>query len=193
MFKKIKGVFKKTKDKKNKGSKISQPKVLKQTYHVLPFLKIENEYIQMKNGVMDIMQIKTRDLYSMNETDLDILMLNETKMLRSYGDSYKEVVLNFPSNTEKQRRYWLKKREQTKDPFLLSYINRKLFEFDFIEKERTNREYFVFIYAEHVDALEQKRQLMMRGRHNSFPLKEISKEKKKDILFLLNNQNTKLQ
>lgn len=183
----------KQRKKEKKQAKATAPKVLKQTHSLLPFLKIEEDYIQLKDGYMDILQIRTKDLYAMNDTDLNILMLNETKMLRSFGDAFKEVVLNFPSNVEKQRRYWLKKKEQTNDPFRLSYIERKLFEFDFIERERTNREYFVFLYAKTQDALEQKRQSMTRARQNSFPLMKLSKKKKQDVLFLLNNQSTKLQ
>lgn len=91
----------KQRKKEKKQAKAAAPKVLKQTHSLLPFLKIEEDYIQLKEGYMDILQIRTKDLYAMNDTDLNILMLNETKMLRSFGDSFKEVVLNFPSNVEK--------------------------------------------------------------------------------------------
>lgn len=180
-------------DKKKKKIKEKKPKVLRQTHLLLPFLSMEENYIRTKEGVLDILQLKTRDLFAMNQVDLELVIGYETRMLRSYGDCYKEVVLNFPANMEKQRRYWLKKKEETNDPLRLFYIERKLFEFDYIEKEHTNREFFVFIYAKDEKELDQKRQLMMKARQHSFPLMEISNDKKKDVLFLMNNQNTKLQ
>lgn len=189
----MKNIFRFFKKTKKKQVKETPPKVLNSIKTLLPFLSMEENYIQLKNGVMDILQLKTRDIFAMNQVDLDLVMGYETRMLRSYADSYKEVVLNFPANMEKQRRYWLKKKEETQDPLRLFYIERKLFEFDFIERERTNREFFVFIYAKDEKELEQKRQLMMKARQHSFPLMEIPKSKKEDVLFLMSNQNTKLQ
>lgn len=189
----LKNIFRFYKKTKKKQVKETPPKVLNSIKTLLPFLSMEENYIQLKNGVMDILQLKTRDIFAMNQVDLDLVMGYETRMLRSYADSYKEVVLNFPANMEKQRRYWLKKKEETQDPLRLFYIERKLFEFDFIERERTNREFFVFIYAKDEKELEQKRQLMMKARQHSFPLMEIPKSKKEDVLFLMSNQNTKLQ
>lgn len=193
---KLQQFFKRLQPKKKlkpQEAKISLPKVTKQTHLLLPFLQIEEDCIQLKDkSYMDILQIESKDLYGKNEVDLNILMYTETKMLRSIPGAYKEYALNFPSNTATQRQYWLNKKAQTTDPFRLSYIERKLFEFDFIERERTNREYFLFIYAPTYEALKQNRQLMIRARQNSFPLRKLSKEKKQRVLFLLNNQNTKL-
>lgn len=176
--------------KKNKEKK---PYVLRKTKELIPYRKIEENAIHMEDGYfLDIMQIQTRDIEAMNETDLNILILSETKMLRSYTETYKELSLNFPANMEKQRQYWLKKKEETTNPLFLTYIDRKLFEFDFIERERTNREFFIFIFGESLNELEKNKSLMVRARQNSFPLIPLSIEKKQDVLFMLNNQNTKL-
>lgn len=180
-------------ENKRKKKKEKKPKVLRQTHLLLPFLSMEDNFIRTKNGVLDIMQLKTRDLGAMNQIDLDLIVAYETRMLRSYAGNYKEVVLNFPANMEKQRRFWLKRKELTTDPVRLHAIQQKLFKFDEIERERTNREFFIFIYAEDERELEQNRHLMMKARQHSFPLVNISNEKKKDVLFLMNNQNTKLQ
>lgn len=180
----------------NKGlkrTKEKKPYVLRKTKELIPYRRIEENAIHMEDGYyLDIMQIQTRDIYAMNETDLNILMLSETKMLRSYTETYKELALNFPANMEKQRQYWLKKKEETTNPLFLTYINRKLFEFDFIESERTNKEFFIFIYGKSLEELEKNKSLMVRARQNSFPLLPLSSEKKEDVLFMLNNQNTKL-
>lgn len=182
----------KEKDKQEKIQKKREGKMLRQTPYILPFLQMHDNFILMKKGVMDILQIDTKDLHSLNDADLQYLLYSKTRFLRSYYQSYKEVYLNFPSNTEKQKEYWLKKREQTSDPLRLKFIDRKLFEFEFLEKERTNREFFLFIYADNKHQLEERRAFATRGMLTSFPLKSLSKNKKQDVLFLLCNQNTKL-
>ncbi|WP_240458793.1 hypothetical protein [Virgibacillus sp. Bac330] len=184
---------KKTKeDQREEVKRKREGKVLSQTPYVVPFLQIQEDVIYLKEGVMDILQIEPSDLQSLNDTDLNILLLAQTRFLRSYFYDYKEVTLNFPANMERQKRYWLKKRKKTTDPLRLRFIDRKLFEFDFLEKERTNREFFLFLYADNKQQLDERKDVVIRGMKQSFPIKKISQEKKEDILFLLNNQNTKL-
>ena len=189
----LKNIFSFYKKNKRKQVKEKTPKVLSSVRSLLPFYSIEEHFIRTKDGVVDILQLKTRDLGAMNQIDLDLIVAYETRMLRSYAPNYKEVVLNFPANMEKQRRFWLKVKERTTNPVLLHEIQQKLFQFDYIERERTNREFFIFIYAADERELEQNRHLMMRARQNTFPLMEISNDKKQDVLFIMNNQNTKLQ
>lgn len=179
--------------KKKKPEKIEKKeKVLRETPYILPFLQIYDDYILLKDGVMDILQVTSKDLYSMNNDDLQYLLLSEAGFLRSYYPSFKLVALNFPTNTQKQKEYWLKKKEKTNDPIRLRFIERKLFELNFLERERTNREYFIFIYAKDKEELEERKRLIIRSKQNTFPLRTLSIEKKQDILFMLNNQNSKL-
>lgn len=141
---------------------------------------------------MDIMQINTKDLYSMNDEDLQFMLLSQARFYRSYFEPFKVVALNFPTNTEKQKSYWTIKKEQTNDPLRLKFIERKLFELEYLEKERTNREFFLFLYADNRQHINDLKKQLIRGMQQTFPLKELSVEKKKDVLFVLNNQNSKL-
>jgi len=167
--------------------------MLRQTPDLLPFLKMEEDgIIRTKKGFMDILQIKTTDLQSMNPQELQVYVMSQSAFLRSYTDSFKEVILNFPANCSVQREYWLKKREGVTDPIRLNFINRKLYEFDFLEKQRTNREFFIFVFSKSIDSLKSNIDLMKRLLAHSFPLKKIEEDKKRDVLLLLNNQNTKL-
>lgn len=189
---KLKAKFQRMKIKKKPEKVEKKEKVLRQTPYILPFLQIDNDYILLKDGVMDILQVTSKDLYSMNNDDLQYLLFSEAGFLRSYFPSFKIVALNFPTNTQKQKEYWLKKKEKTNDPIRLRFIERKLFELNFLERERTNREYFIFIYAKDKEELEERKRLIIRSKQNTFPLRTLSIEKKQDILFMLNNQNSKL-
>src|SRR5699024_752648 len=85
---KIKSVFQ-TKQR-DKSSSIKKEKMLRQTPEVLPFLQIHDDSILLKDGVMDILQIQTKNIHALNDTDLNVLLMNRTRFLRSYFRSYKE-------------------------------------------------------------------------------------------------------
>lgn len=187
---KLKNLWKNTIKTKNKKAK--KEKVLSQTPSLLPFLALEKDWIVLKDGVMDILQISGRDLYALSDEERQLMVGARAGMYKSFFPSVKEVSLNFPTNMFKQKRYWLKKQAITNDPIRLRFIQRKLFELDFLEKERTNREFLLFIFAENESQLRERRQQLMKSGYRSFPLKILSNEKKTDILYLLNNQNTKL-
>lgn len=177
---------------KEMKAQAKKPNMLKQTSNILPFIQIHDDHILLKEGVMDIFQVQTKNIYALNDVDLNYLLLNRAQFLRSYFRSFKEVILNFPTNTEVQRAYWLKKKQQAKNASRLKYIEQKLFEFEFLESERYNREFFMFVYADDKEALANRKQDCKQGMQNSFPLQEITRNKKEQILFLLNNQNTQL-
>lgn len=169
-----------------------KPNMLKQMSHILPFIQIHDDYILLKDGVMDIYQVQTKNIHALNDVDLNYLLLNRAQFLRSYFRSFKEVILNFPTNTELQRAYWLRKKQQATNTSRIKYIEQKLFEFEFLERERYNREFFMFVYAGDKEELMDRKHDCKQGMQNSFPLQEISRDKKEQILFLLNNQNTQI-
>lgn len=192
LFNKInKNIVRKKKNNTNKPVE-KKKKVLSKTPAILPFLKIDENAIFMKEGVMDILQIETKDLHSLNKDEMEFFLYSDSGFLRSYYPSIKMVALNFPVNNTRQLNYWKKKQGETEDPLKLRFIKRKIFELQFLEKERTNREFFLFIYAKNVQQLEERRSLAIRNKKQSFPVKTLSIQKKEDILFILNNQNSKL-
>src|SRR5699024_11484016 len=93
---------------KEQGKK---PKLLKQASDILPFVQIHDEYILLKEGVMDIFQVQTKNIHALNDADLNYLLLNRAQFLRSYFRSFMEVILNFPTNTELKRAYWMRMKQ----------------------------------------------------------------------------------
>src|SRR5690625_4293847 len=166
-----------------------KPNMLKQTSNILPFMQIHDDYILLKDGVMDIYQVQTKNIHALNDVDLNYLLLNRAQFLRSYFRSFKEVILNFPTNTELQRAYWLRKKQQATNASRLKYIEQELFELECLERERYNLEVSMVVYAGDKEELMDITHDCKRGIHNSFRLLEISKAKKEQILLLLNNQN----
>src|SRR5699024_8311973 len=44
-----------------------KPKMLKQTSDILPFVQIHDDYILLKEGVMDIFQVQTKNIHALND------------------------------------------------------------------------------------------------------------------------------
>ncbi|MGG3881426.1 hypothetical protein [Bacillus smithii] len=178
--------------KQKKKERKKKAHVPLRTIDILPFVRLEEDHIVLKEGVMDILQISSLDIDSLSEDDLSLLIYQSARFLRSYQFDFKAVSMNFPSNTKVQQEYWKKKREQTTDEQRLKFIDQKLYELKFLEEERTNREFFLFLYAEDKYKLAERKRICKNLFKNSFPLQELTPEKKKSILFILYNQNTKL-
>jgi len=193
-MKSVKSRTKKNTERKSKKrvKKEKKPKVLRQTPSLLTFLQVHDDYILTKHGYMDILQVGAKDLYSLNSEDLTFLVFGLMGFYRSYYDSFKFISLSLPTNLEKQKTYWEKKKSLTNDPIRLQFIDRKLYEFDFLESDWMNREYLIFLYADTESVLQERKAHALRSFNQTFPLEELSAGKKKDILFVLNNQNTPL-
>src|SRR5699024_12823737 len=115
---------------KEKKAQDKKPNMLKQTSNILPFRQIHDDHILLKDGVIDIYQVQTKNIHALNDVDLNYLLLNRAQFLRSYFRSFKEVILNFPTNTELQHAYWLRKKQQATNTSSLKYIEQKLFEYE---------------------------------------------------------------
>jgi len=80
---------------------------------------------------------------------------------------------------------------RNQNPYYLPHLEKKLKDLEFLENNRTDREYFVFLYGnDEKSMIENKlhaRKLMARSN----PLIELSLEKKLSILYQLANLNSK--
>src|SRR5699024_11040190 len=80
---------------KEQGKK---PKLLEQTSASLPIVPILYDHILMIVRVIDIPQVQTNNIPALNDAVLNYLLVNRAQFLRSDARSFKEVILNFPTN-----------------------------------------------------------------------------------------------
>jgi hypothetical protein len=92
---------------------------------------------------------------------------------------------------EKQKRFIHKRLRQNKNAAYQSFLESRLKEFDNLEKHRTNREYFIFMYSDEEKKLLEKLHQIKNLLARSNPVTELSLEKKINILFQMFNPNTK--
>lgn len=171
------------------------PKIRPQITDILPHSHIEGKYIRLRKGYIgyaEILQIQTTDILSKNESEVEQYISGQTRFLRTYLNSFKEINLNFPTNCTTQRDYWEKKLANATMEVQRKFIERKLYEFDYLEENRTNREFFIMLFASTVEELNRSVRDFKRLSQSSFPVYSIDTQKKTEILFLLNNQNSKI-
>jgi hypothetical protein len=176
-----------------KSRKEKKEKVKPSFANISPVVDItNNDFFEMRSGeYMEIIQIESKDIYSLNESDLNSDIYNLTNFLTAYTEDIKIVPLNIPLTLEKQKRFIHKRLKQNKNPAFRSFLENRIKEFDNLEKHRTNREYFIFMYADEERKLLEKLHQIKNLLSRSNPVIEISLEKKINILFQMFNPNTK--
>ena len=142
---------------------------------------------------MDVMQLQSKDIYSPStqETEYDIMKM--AKFFQSYAPDIKIVSMNFPVNMKKQLDAINYKIAQNKAPLYERFLIRKREELQFLETYRTNREFYLFIYATSPKQLAEYRNNCRRYLGRVAPIMELTDEKKLDLLYKLYNQNSKLE
>ncbi|NJP38982.1 hypothetical protein [Alkalicoccus luteus] len=152
-----------------------------------------NGYFQLSNedGYMEIVQVSSADIYSLNNEDKEKKINLFAFFLQWYQHDLKVVPLNFPVDTYTQQQFIQKKIEQTSNPQSQFFLEQKLRELQFIETERSNREFYLFIYADDEYTLRSRINDVTAQMNVVSPIIRLSDEKKINILYKLNNLNSK--
>lgn len=168
------------------------PKVSAEAVSLLPFVDAYDTWIETKNGAMDMYQIESRDIYSLSEGEAKRVIYELTKFFRVYQFDFKLVSMSFPSNTTKQQQYIEQKIRNATNPIYLPFLNKKLEELLYLEAHRMNQEYYLILFADSEEMLNDQKKTVKRMLHLAMPVHELTKEKKQKILYKLTNQNAKI-
>lgn len=167
--------------------------VEKSVVDLIPLLDVEyDEYFRTTYGYMNIFQIASKDVYSLNQDEIGRHLHDFANFLKLYQDDMKIVCMQFPVNTEEQQENILKKIKKAEIPMYHHFLQKRLDELQFLEKNRYNKEYFLFIYAKNLNAIREREELIFRISNENMRFKKIDLDKKLKILFKLANQNSKI-
>lgn len=179
-----------------KELKREQKNIQRNITEILPILDLDDEFIKTTTGYMNIYQIESKDVYSLNRDEIERHLHDFASFLKIYQDDIKIVCMQFPVNTEVQQENILKKIEATppeKEKYI-HFLKKRLRELQFLEENRFNKEYFIFIYSEgnNIDKIIEKEELIFRISNENIRFRHLTEEKKLRILFKLNNLNSKI-
>ncbi|HEK5054504.1 TPA: hypothetical protein SOL97_003295 [Clostridioides difficile] len=181
------------KAEKKKKRKVEK-NIAKIVSDLIPILdmNVESESIITNYGCMDIFQISSKDIYSLNEDESNAHIANFARFLRTYQAPVKFVIMNFPIETTTQQEFLIKQIKKCENETYEILLREKLGQLMYLERDKTNKEFFMFIYAENEKQRYEKEHMILRISNKFLEFKKISPEKKKKILFKLGNQNTKI-
>lgn len=178
---------------KSKGVSLQTNKSLdKWTGELIPIKAYdvdEDAYI-LDNGYMDILMIRSKDLTSANEDEVEYDCLKFAKLYKVYGDDLKLISMNFPCNTLKQQEYFRAKMEKAGNEVFKAWCKKKLDELVYLEKT-TSREFYLMFFSKNLE--EHKKNLATifstLGSGRDGLIGRIDADKKHMILYKLNNKN----
>ena len=184
---------KKLKKKELKEIRKEDKKVLLTTKELLPFKDADDDdSIITKTGYVDIFQIDSKDIYSLNEIERKMHIYSFVSFLRGYVYDFKIISMKFPVNTLKQQKFLEKKLKECDNEIYANFLKEKLEQLIFLEENRQNKEFYIMIFIRDTDNKEEVKGLLLRNQNIAIQLKPLDVEKKLKILFKLNNSNTKL-
>lgn len=188
-------IIRTVKKKKNSQNNDEKEKTIdKAAREILPEIYYDrlNECFVNENLVFDIIKICSKDLVNSSDDEIDFDQYRYTKLYKIYSDDLKIICMNFPCNTQKQQSYLKKKIEGTNNAKMKHWLQRRLDELEWLEKNRTTREYYYMIFSKNLEEhLSNKNNIfsaLQSGRNGL--CETISEEEKIQILFKLNNKSS---
>lgn len=185
--------FKVLKEGKCEIKKVKKDKkVSAKVTNMLPFLDIKEDYIIQKDEVMNIIEIEGKDILSLTENELERDINIFHAFYKTVKIDLKLVSMNFPVNTQKQKDYIEYKLNKTNNEIYKVFLKDKKNELEYLEKNKTNKEYYLFLFAPNAATLKSVESTVHRTIAHVLNIKTITLEKKKLILYKLNNKNSKI-
>lgn len=150
----------------------------------------EDHCYQMKEGLMDLMQVSSKDLVTSSADEVEYDCLKFCKAYRLYEGDLKLIVMNFPCNTKEQQEYLQRRMSRTSNMVFKQYLQRQIDELEWLEKNNTTREFYFMFWASDQEELEENRRALQASLHTGRDglLAEIPDKKKHQILYRLNNK-----
>ncbi len=187
-------IFKSKEEKEElKSLKKENKKVHKSILDILPIKHIcDDDFFETTYGYMNLYQIETKDVYSLNDDEVYKHVSDFSNLLRQYKDDFKIVCMQFPVNTVEQQEHLFDKLDNIQNEKFRYFLEKRIRELRFLEEYRFNKEFYIFLYAKDNKDKYDKEDLLFRLSSKSVAIKKIDFEKKLKILFKLNNQNSKV-
>lgn len=144
------------------------------------------------NGVVDIFQISTTDLFSQNIYDTEFNIIEFSKFFKVYNGDLKIIKMTYPVDTTEQINFIKYKMSKTTNEVFLHELNKELELLKFANETASSTDFYLMIFAKNEDEyLRNMSEIYKYLIHHRlvFP---IEFKKKLKILFKLNNLNSNL-
>lgn len=159
---------------------------------ILPLAEFTEDCVHLQTGMyLDLLQIVTKDLLNISE---DALVQDNTHLqsvYKTYTDDLKLIAVNFPKDTKLQQEYFQRLISHERNPYYRREQQVQLEQLQALERNNTEREYYLMYFATTLEDLNHKQLTLLSGFQPG-QVRKLTPRKKKEILYKLNNKNSRV-
>lgn len=148
-------------------------------------------FVRYKMGYFEIMQLKGYNLFGITTQEAFALMDYYADLARLYVHPFKVVMMHFPVETNDQQRYFSNLIQNETQSFHREILEDCLDEHQTIASARYNKEFYFCVYGYSLEVLRENIEDFLRCA-GGIKTNNISKVKKKKILYQMNNPGVKM-
>lgn len=182
--------LRKAKRKKPSAPPSDQNKILS-VFPIRDYLDEEDYFITYKSTIINLFQIQGRCFYDASDEEIESLVYSNAKFLQKYSDDFKIISMNYPTNTHQQQKFLSYMLNRPELQHFSDMLQKKLEALQALERDTTDRQAFMMVFAKDKGHYQELLRLLLGDPY--FALKPISREKKENIIFQLNNMNKKIK
>jgi hypothetical protein len=169
---------------------VSTNKILS-VFPIRDYLESEEYFLTGDKTIINLFQIQGKSYYDASDDEIENLVCSNARLLQRLADDIKIISMNYPTNTKKQQEYIT---YMLNKPGLEPYaelLTEKLESLKALEQDTTDRQAFLMVFAKDKGRYQEITRLLSGNSY--FVVRPISREKKENIIFQLNNMNKRVK
>lgn len=161
---------------------------------LLPFKQYKNDCFELKNGkFIDFVKIICHDLISASDDQLKEFESLTDRFYKTYGEDFKIIASNYPTDTESQQKFYNHKIDTTKNAVFRELLQNRLSEEKYIAQSLTDREYYFMFIFNSIEERNETLAVVLRNLGEHYLVDKLSRDKKEKIIFKLCNKNLSIK
>lgn len=178
-------------EKKEKAARpVSTNKILS-VFPIRDYLESEGYFLTSDKTIINLFQIQGKCYYDAADDEIENLVCSNSRLLQRLADDVKIIGMNYPTNTKKQQEYIAYMLNKPELEQYAELLTEKLESLKALEQNTTDRQAFLMVFAKDKGRYQEITRLLTGNSY--FVVRPISREKKENIIFKLNNMNKRLK
>ena len=178
-------------EKKDKAAKpVSTDKILS-VFPIRDYLESEGYFLTGDKTIINLFQIQGKSYYDASDDEIENLVYSNARLLQRLADDIKIISMNYPTNTKKQQEYITYMLNKPELEQYTELLTEKLESLIALEQGTTDRQAFLMVFAKDKGRYQEITRLLAGNSY--FVVRPISREKKENIIFQLNNMNKRVK
>lgn len=163
---------------------------------ILPYKQIMDDeqalIVGTDNSYYQIFKVITHALNLANQEEKNRLMMRFANFNRLMDADYKIISTLFHIDNSTQKHYWTEKVNQAQNAQQRKYAMEQLLVLNRVEDDpsQKNQEHFLVVNAKSIEDMRNLVETLYRSHNGMIEPQPLSNQKKEQLIFRLNNQNT---